>query len=125
MVCPGEGSVANHYQALRGAGLERAHALEVKYVVASTLLPEPVTMDVAKIVARMNSLTVDDWKEISNNANDIGAKAKAAGFQFAYHNHFHEFRKYGEVTGYDVLLAETDPALVKLEADCGWMVVAG
>jgi sugar phosphate isomerase/epimerase len=105
--------------------LERAHTLEVKYVVASTMLPEPFTMDVPKIVARMNALTVEDWKKIASNANDIGAKAKAAGFQFAYHNHRHEFRKYGELTGYDVLLAETDPSLVKLEADCGWMVTAG
>jgi sugar phosphate isomerase/epimerase len=105
--------------------LERAHALGVKYVVASTMLPEPITMDVPKIVARMNSLTADDWKKIANNANDIGAKAQAAGFQFAYHNHRHEFRKYGDLTGYDVLLAETDPSLVKLEADCGWMVTAG
>jgi len=108
-----------------GLVLERAHTLGVKYVVASTMLPEPFPMDVPKIVARMNTLTVDDWKKIANNANGIGAKAKAAGFQFAYHNHRHEFRKYGELTGYDVLLAETDPSLVQFEADCGWMVVGG
>ena len=27
--------------------------------------------------------------------------------------------------GYDVLLAETDPALVQFEIDCGWMVLGG
>jgi len=28
-------------------------------------------------------------------------------------------------TGYEILLHETDPSLVKFEADCGWMKVAG
>jgi sugar phosphate isomerase/epimerase len=43
-----------------------------------------------------------------------------------YHNHNFEFRDYGGgKTGYDVLLAETDANLVKLELDCGWATAAG
>ena len=42
-----------------------------------------------------------------------------------YHNHNFEFRKFGGVAAYDMLLAWTDPELVKMELDCGWAVVAG
>ena len=72
------------------------------------------------------TLTLDDFKKIAALANQIGAKAKAAGLQFVYHNHNFEFRDYGGgKTGYDVLLAETDANLVKLELDCGWATAAG
>src|SRR6478672_2672177 len=39
--------------------------------------------------------------------------------------HNFEFKRYGSVTGYDEFLRLTDPELVKLELDCGWVVVAG
>jgi sugar phosphate isomerase/epimerase len=58
--------------------------------------------------------------------NDIGVKAKAAGLQYAYHNHSHEFEMLPDGTpGYDYLIANTDPELVKFEIDCGWMCAAG
>ena len=56
----------------------------------------------------------------------IGQQSKTAGVQFAYHNHVHEFRDLGGgKTGYEILMAETDPGLVQFEADCGWMITAG
>jgi sugar phosphate isomerase/epimerase len=36
-----------------------------------------------------------------------------------------EFRTMAGATGFDLLLKETDPALVGLEMDCGWVRVAG
>ena len=58
--------------------------------------------------------------------NEIGRRAKAEGFRYAYHNHNFEFEKMPDGdTGYALLLRETDPELVKFEMDCGWMVVAG
>lgn len=51
---------------------------------------------------------------------------KKAGLQLAYHNHNCEFKKFeGGVTGYDQFMRLTDPDLVKLEMDCGWVTVAG
>jgi sugar phosphate isomerase/epimerase len=55
----------------------------------------------------------------------VGAKVKAAGLQLAYHNHNFEFKSYGATTGYDEFLRLTDPELLKLELDCGWVTVAG
>ena len=58
--------------------------------------------------------------------NDMGTKAKAAGLQLAYHNHSGEFKDLGGgKMGYDVLLDKTDPDLLKLELDCGWIVAGG
>jgi sugar phosphate isomerase/epimerase len=69
--------------------------------------------------------SLDDWKKNADAFNKIGAACKAAGMSFAYHNHNVEFRKVGDVLPYDLLLRETDPALVQMEMDIGWVVAAG
>lgn len=73
----------------------------------------------------LNNLTLDDWKWNAEQFNKIGAQLQKAGLQLGYHNHNFEFRTYGSTTGYDEFLRLTDPNLVKLELDCGWVTVAG
>jgi sugar phosphate isomerase/epimerase len=102
-----------------GPLFEAANTLGVHYVVSSgmsqfTNKPRGAAMDAA------------DFKAMAEFCNQLGEKAKQAGLQFAYHNHNFEFKDLGDgIVGYDVLLKNTDPDLVKLELDCGWMVVAG
>ena len=75
---------------------------------------------------KMGPLGVDGFKRTADLMNEAGKKAKAAGLQYAYHNHNFEFEKMPDGSpGYDILLKETDPELVKFEVDCGWMKVAG
>jgi sugar phosphate isomerase/epimerase len=69
--------------------------------------------------------TLDDWKQVAADFNRVAASAKAAGLQFAYHNHDFEFPLVEGKVPYDVLLAETDPNLVKLEIDLYWITKAG
>ena len=69
--------------------------------------------------------TADSWKRVAELFNRGGAEAKAAGLRFAYHNHDFEFRRTGDVIPFDLLLAETDPALVSYEMDIYWLVKAG
>ena len=103
---------------------EDAHAMGAKYAVSSVLVAKEATM--ANFAEVLSSLNMDDFKRTAALANSIGAKAKQAGLQFAYHNHNFEFKDQGGgKTGYEVLLAETDPELVKFELDCGWAVTAG
>jgi sugar phosphate isomerase/epimerase len=45
--------------------------------------------------------------------------------QFAYHNHSFEFEPVDGKLPYDMLLAETDPKLVKMEMDLYWTVKGG
>lgn len=105
---------------------DQAHALGVHYVVSSVLTTLSFGKSMHGAINALESQTADDFKRNAALANDIARKAKAAGFQYAYHNHNFEFRNLGGgKTGYDIILEETDPHLVKFEADCGWMCIAG
>ena len=75
--------------------------------------------------AFMAGPTVDDWKKNADTFNKLGALCQKAGLSFGYHNHNVEFRKVGDVVPYDLLLKETDPALVQMEMDIGWVVAGG
>ena len=69
--------------------------------------------------------TADDWKQIAARFNAAGKTCKSAGFRFAFHNHVDIMRKTGDVLPIDVLMHETDPALVSYEMDIYWAVNAG
>ncbi len=68
--------------------------------------------------------TLDDWRRIAEQFNRAAAQAKAAGLQFAYHNHDFEFVPIGGRVPYDVLLEGADPGLVQLEMDLFWTTFA-
>lgn len=57
--------------------------------------------------------------------NQVGELARERGMRFYYHNHFQEFQRFGDDYVYDLLLANTDPELVKLEMDTYWMYRGG
>jgi sugar phosphate isomerase/epimerase len=70
--------------------------------------------------------TVDAWKRAADDFNTYGAAARARGLKFYQHNHAGEFgfaEDRPDVRLYDLLLAETDPALVHLEMDVYWAYV--
>lgn len=69
--------------------------------------------------------SLEDWRWNAENFNKWGAKVKAAGLQFGYHNHTPEFVAVEGVTPYDELMKLTKPGLVTFEMDCGWVVVGG
>ena len=65
--------------------------------------------------------TIDKFKVAAERLNIVGAQAKKAGLEVAYHNHDFEFIEQNGQIGYDVILKETDPALVKLQMDLYWI----
>ncbi len=70
-------------------------------------------------------LDADAWKRRAELYNQCGRLANLAGMQFCYHNHFREFERVDSTTGYDILLAECDPKLLKMEMDIFWIEYAG
>ena len=68
---------------------------------------------------------LDDYKRIAQKANEAGVLCKQSGLKLAYHNHDFEFKKFGNQTGYDILLNETDKKLVDFELDLYWVVHSG
>jgi sugar phosphate isomerase/epimerase len=99
--------------------IERAKTARLRIVItAMPLIPNSF----AQVAA---GLTLDDWKRNAELFNRIGEQVKRAGLIFGYHNHNADFRPVGGTTGYDTLLKRTDPDLVKLEMDVGWVVAGG
>ena len=108
-----------------GPAFEDAHALGAKFAVSgmmrSLVLGQSAPKDGLK-----TGISLDEAKRTAELSNRIGEAAKRAGLQFVYHNHNFEFADVGDgVIGYDLLLKQTDPQLVKFEVDCGWMIFAG
>ena len=59
---------------------------------------------------------------MSHRLNVIGEQVSKAGLGFAYHNHGFEFEDHNGENGFDIILKETDPALVKLQMDMYWVM---
>ena len=87
--------------------------------------PAPPAPGEARGTTPRPELTLDDYKKVADSFNRIGEKISKAGMNFAYHNHATEFIQYNGTTGFDYLLAQTDPKTVHYELDCGWAVYAG
>jgi sugar phosphate isomerase/epimerase len=123
---------AGHYslqELLQGldAKLAFAHELGLKYIVCSfPFVANPGRFHADKYYQEIRAgITLDDWKWNADQFNKVGEQAKKAGMQFAYHNHNLEFRKEKGVTAFDELLRLTDPHLVKMEMDIGWVASTG
>ncbi len=69
--------------------------------------------------------TPDDWKRLAARFNTTASFVKKNGFRLAIHNHNDLFTPLGEVTPFDILIAETDPALVAFELDAYWAISGG
>lgn len=67
----------------------------------------------------------EDTLKTAEQLNAIGKKCKENGLQFYFHNHFHEFKRWGDTTLYDILVENTDPSYVKFELDLVWVMRAG
>ncbi len=99
------------YDGLAGK-MEYAKELGVQYMVCPML---PKTMWNA----------ADDFKKAGDQFNQWAEQVQKMGMKFAFHNHNYEFKKFGDKTGFDILMANTDPKLVGLEMDCYWITQAG
>ena len=94
----------------------------------------PATLDTAKAIGHTymvcpsipdNLHRPNGWKKAAETFNHVAEASHKAGIQFAFHNHEVEFKKFDGKVPYDILLAETDPDLVKMEMDLFWTVKGG
>ncbi|HEY0177750.1 MAG TPA: sugar phosphate isomerase/epimerase [Pedobacter sp.] len=68
---------------------------------------------------------VENYQRSADIFIKAGEECLKAGLTFGYHNHDYEFEKAGGQTLYDILLDRTDPKLVKMELDLGWVIATG
>ena len=91
--------------------IEDIHAIGAEYMVCAYLFD--------------NERTPEIYKSLPAMFEKAATATKAAGIQFAYHNHDFEFEKLGDTLAYDFLLANTPADLVKMEMDLYWISKAG
>ncbi len=107
------------------------HRLGVEYVVVPIFaVPERFKPRQGEdglhfFVRAAAQMTADDWRRLAAQLNEKGAALKREGLKLAYHNHNVEFVKRGPTTAFDLLVANTDPQLVRFEMDVGWVAAAG
>ena len=68
---------------------------------------------------------IDDYKRLADLFNKSAEVCKQYGIQFAYHNHDFEFIRLNNEVPYNILLAQTDKDLVKMELDLYWITKVG
>jgi len=100
--------------------------LGVEYLICSFPgMKDPTRLKDRSFRGMVQGFTLEDWRWNAERFNEMGAKIKAAGMNFGYHNHTMEFAAQNGVVPFDELLRLTDPALVTIEMDCGWVMVGG
>lgn len=67
----------------------------------------------------------EGMRTLAPRFNEMGRRCRERGVTFGYHNHAFEFDKSDDHYLLDILLNETDPALVALEFDVYWAAFAG
>jgi hypothetical protein len=104
----GLASPSSHISSDPQPRLDYARQLGLKYIV--TMLPNP------------KPISLDDYRAVAANFNRWGASIRDQGMQYVFLSHGHEFLPQKGSTGFDELMKNTDPALVKLEVDIYWLV---
>ena len=69
--------------------------------------------------------TLDNFNQFADEFNTCGEIAKKHGLRFAYHNHDYSFVPMNGIVPMDVMIKNTDPAMVDFEMDLYWTRVAG
>jgi sugar phosphate isomerase/epimerase len=100
-----------NYKGLEGK-LNYAKELGVHYVICP-MLPKSMWA------------SADGFMRAGEQFNKWGEQAGGMGMKFGFHNHNYEFQKFGNSTGFELLMGHTDPKLVCWEMDCYWITQAG
>lgn len=125
---PGDGLT---FLAQPDAVAEVATALGINYlVIPFPVLPEGFAIGEGEpfptaISRAFSGADIAHWQRAAARFNEIGQAMKDRGIALAYHNHNLEFAPLGDTTPWAVLMAETDPDLVKVQLDLGWVAQAG
>lgn len=92
--------------------VDAAEALGNRYLTVGWLRPE-------------DRVTPDDYRRWGDVLNRAGELCRERGLRVAWHNHDFELLPLGGELPLDVLLSQTDPALVDFQLDFYWASKAG
>jgi len=91
---------------------ERLHQIGTKH----TAYPHPAGLDLSK---------ESDVRSLAKQLDTAGAVLAKNGLVLSYHNHAHEFIRFGDSTVLDYIYQTTNPANLKAEIDTYWAQFGG
>jgi sugar phosphate isomerase/epimerase len=97
---------------------EWERALEMAHVIGHESLIVPS-------LPAESSRTLDEWKRWAERFNRAGEQARRAGLWLAMHNEPGHQRLIDGRVPFDLFVASTDPAVVRLQLDVGNLVMGG
>ena len=69
--------------------------------------------------------TAEDYRNYAKFLNRAGESYRKAGVKLVYHFHAFEFIRFGDATGIELLLAESDPEILEICPDTHWIQSGG
>jgi sugar phosphate isomerase/epimerase len=115
-------------KALEGTGAQivSAHIFPLSPATINPVLEYFAELGTAYVVAPMDFFT-DKAGTLAKCKiyNELAKLCAERGMKFLYHNHFHEFQVFDNKTVFDLIMENTDPALVGVELDTYWAVRGG
>lgn len=108
------------FQNAKGLDLERDfekiirfnHKLGVRYI-RDSLIPKSCIHN------------EEGYYKAAETLNQYGRLLDAEDLHLYYHNHHFEFERFGDKTGFEILVEQTDPQYVGFEPDVHWIQRAG
>lgn len=97
-------------------------ALEPAMETARRVGHETLVLSFLPAAARSS---IDDYRRLADELNELGERTRSMGLQLAYHNHCFEFGHLEGDVPYRILLEETETELLTLELDVFWAATAG
>lgn len=98
-------------------------SIEDAVILGQSYMVEPLPAFIAPGLVTPLSPPSLTWGQYAEQLNKAAEQASYYGIEVGYHNHNPEFLPLPDDpsrTGYDILLAETDPKLVHFELDVYW-----
>jgi sugar phosphate isomerase/epimerase len=88
-------------------------------------LPTEFSANRDGVFTMVGAESIEQLDRLAERLNRAGRELRDRGITFGYHNHHVEFLPVNGRVPFDYLMANTDPDLVKIELDLGWLAVAG
>lgn len=76
-------------------------------------------------ISREQAMSREGFQRYAEEINTKGRVLHNHSLVYTYHFHAYEYVNFGDCTGMDILLRETDPDYVHFQPDTHWMAAAG
>jgi sugar phosphate isomerase/epimerase len=105
------------------AAAQAASALDVSALIVA--LPDEFTDNRDGRFTMIGAKSIEQLDRLAQRLDATARELRAHGLDFGYHNHHVEFIELDGIVPFDYLMQNTDPQLVKIELDLGWLAAAG